>query len=51
MRQVVPLDEADAMLASDGAFHLDGALHHPVHHIFGRLSLRLVEDEDTWLLC
>lgn len=46
VRKVVPLDEADAVLAGDGAFHLDGALDHAVNDIFGDLAFLFVEEED-----
>lgn len=46
MAQVVSLDQPDAMFAGDGPFHLDRPLDHPVHDVFGRLSLGLVEEED-----
>lgn len=49
MAQVIPLDEANTVLASDSPFHLNSALHHPVDDVFGRLALGLVEEEDCWL--
>ena len=52
MAEIVALDEADAVFAGDCAFHLDGALDHSVHDVFGDLPLRLVEEEDCfrWLV-
>lgn len=41
--QVVTFDQANAMLARDRAFHLDGTLDHPVDDAFSDLALFLVE--------
>lgn len=38
--------QADPMLAGDGALHLDGAAHHPIHHVFGRFLFRVVVEQD-----
>lgn len=46
MRQIIALDEADAVLARDGALHLDGTLDHAVDDGFGGGALAVVEEED-----
>ena len=44
--EIVSLDKADAVLARDGAFHLDGPFHHAVYDVCGDLTLGLVEEEN-----
>lgn len=46
MREVVALDEADAVLACDCAFHFDGALDHAVDDGFGGGALAVVEEDN-----
>ncbi len=46
MREIVALDEADAVLACDCAFHFDGALDHAVDDGFGGGALALVEEDN-----
>jgi hypothetical protein len=50
MAQVISFDETNAMFSGHSAFHLDCALHHSMHDIFGDLSLGFIEEEDCWQL-
>ena len=49
VRQVITLDEADAVFARHGAFHFDGALDHAVDDGFGGGALGVVEEDDCWV--
>ena len=44
--EIVAFDQTDAMLARDGAFHLDGALDHAMDDTFSHLALFLGEQQD-----
>lgn len=46
VREVVALHKPDAMLAGDGAFHLDGALDHAMNEGLGLFALAVVVEED-----
>ena len=46
MRQVIALDEPDAMLAGHRSFHLDGTLDHAVDDGLGGGAFRVIEEED-----
>lgn len=46
--QVIAFDQTDAVLARDGAFHLDGALDHSMDDTFSYFTLFLVEQQDRY---
>jgi hypothetical protein len=50
MVQVISFDETNAMFSGDSTLHLNSALYHSVHDIFGDLSLGFIEEENCWWL-
>ena len=49
-RQVVSFSHANAMLAGDGTFHLDGTLGHAVDHVLCNFAfLVVVENDGYWM--
>ena len=48
MVQVNSFDDTNAMFSGDSTLHLDSALYHSVHDVFGDLSLGFIEEENCW---
>lgn len=48
MRQIVPLDESDAMFAGHRAFHFDCVYDHTMYDFFGEGLLFVVEEDNCF---
>jgi hypothetical protein len=50
MVQVISFNETNAMFSGNSTLHLDSALYHSVHDVFGDFSLGFIEEENCWWL-